>query len=73
MIKHGTRPWVYRPGRSAGRLTGNHHAQDESSKNLGFEIVSFMRQKIDRYCQDYDLNYTLLATPQKVGGSLRRY
>ena len=44
-------------------MTGKHHAQDESSRNLGVEIVSFMRQKIDRYCQDYDLNYTLLATP----------
>ncbi len=44
-------------------LTGKHHGQDETSRSLGLKIVSFMREMADRFCEEYDLNYTLLATP----------
>ncbi|MFZ5596358.1 MAG: anaerobic ribonucleoside-triphosphate reductase [Bacillota bacterium] len=44
-------------------LTGRHHGQSEESLRLGHEIVSLMRRKIDEACEEYDLNYTLLATP----------
>lgn len=44
-------------------LTGTHHGENEESQVLGEEIVAFMRDKIDRACEKYDLNYTLLATP----------
>lgn len=44
-------------------LTGRHHGQDENSRALGVEIVRFMRQLVDRFADEYDLNYTLLATP----------
>ena len=44
-------------------LTGKHHGQDENSRKIGVEIVTFMRTLADRYSEEYDLNYTLLATP----------
>lgn len=44
-------------------LTGKHHGQDPSSQRLGLEIVSFMRKMVDGFADEYDLNYTLLATP----------
>ncbi|MBE3587730.1 MAG: anaerobic ribonucleoside-triphosphate reductase [Thermoanaerobacteraceae bacterium] len=44
-------------------LTGRHHGQSEESQALGQEIVAFMRRRIDEACEEYDLNYTLLATP----------
>jgi anaerobic ribonucleoside-triphosphate reductase len=44
-------------------LTGTHHGQDPSAQRLGLEIVSFMRTMVDNFAEEYDLNYTLLATP----------
>lgn len=44
-------------------LTGAHHGENNESQKLGLEIVAFMRKKIDEACEEYDLNYTLLATP----------
>ncbi len=44
-------------------LTGSHHGQDAHARQLGLEIVRFMRRVIDRCAEEYDLNYTLLATP----------
>ncbi|HYH04501.1 MAG TPA: anaerobic ribonucleoside-triphosphate reductase [Bacillota bacterium] len=44
-------------------LTGKHHGQDPASQRLGLEIISFMRKLVDSFADEYDLNYTLLATP----------
>ncbi len=44
-------------------LTGKHHGESAESRNLGIEIVSFMRQYLDKKSQDTHMNYTLLATP----------
>ncbi|SFR15837.1 anaerobic ribonucleoside-triphosphate reductase [Desulfoscipio geothermicus] len=44
-------------------LTGKHHGQDKDAQALGREIVARLRQRIDEACEEYDLNYTLLATP----------
>ncbi len=44
-------------------LTGKHHGQSPESKNLGLEIVGFMRDYLDRLSEERKLNYTLLATP----------
>lgn len=44
-------------------LTGSHHGQDPQAQRLGLEIVSFMRKLADDFAEEYDLNYTLLATP----------
>jgi len=44
-------------------LTGYHHGENEETQIMGEEIVAFMRDKLDRAAEHYDLNYTLLATP----------
>jgi ribonucleoside-triphosphate reductase len=44
-------------------LTGRHHGQSGEAQALGQEVLAFMRKKIDDACAEYDLNYTLLATP----------
>ncbi|MCF8010616.1 MAG: anaerobic ribonucleoside-triphosphate reductase [Clostridiales bacterium] len=44
-------------------LMGKHHAQSEEAQKLGLEIVAHMRKRIDEACENYDLNYTFLATP----------
>ncbi|MGI6168100.1 MAG: anaerobic ribonucleoside triphosphate reductase [Christensenellales bacterium] len=44
-------------------LTGKHHGESMESRNLGLEIVSFMRDYLDRLSEETQMNYTLLATP----------
>ena len=44
-------------------LIGKHHGMDQAAHQLGQEIIAFMRAKIDALADQYDLNYTLLATP----------
>jgi ribonucleoside-triphosphate reductase len=44
-------------------LTGSHHGESEEAQVLGEEIVAFMRTKMDKAAERYNLNYTLLATP----------
>jgi ribonucleoside-triphosphate reductase len=44
-------------------LTGQHHGESEESQALGEEVVAFMRNKVDKAAEKYNLNYTLLATP----------
>ena len=44
-------------------LTGAHHGASEDARQLGYEIVGFMRRKVDQLAEEYDLNFTLLATP----------
>jgi ribonucleoside-triphosphate reductase (formate) len=44
-------------------LTGNHHAQSADAQRLGLEIIGFMRQITDYFSEQYNLNFTLLATP----------
>jgi ribonucleoside-triphosphate reductase len=44
-------------------LIGSHHGESEKAKNLGLEIVSFMRDYTDDKSKETGLNYSLLATP----------
>lgn len=44
-------------------LAGSHHGEDNAAHRLGLEIVSYMRRRVDEFCDEYDLNFTLLATP----------
>ncbi|TEB17981.1 Anaerobic ribonucleoside-triphosphate reductase [Pelotomaculum sp. FP] len=63
-IKHGTLSLGFIGlAEALTALTGRHHGQSEESQALGLEIVAFMRQKIDEAAAEFDLNYTLLATP----------
>ncbi|MBS6395674.1 MAG: anaerobic ribonucleoside triphosphate reductase [Clostridiales bacterium] len=44
-------------------LTGKHHGESEESRKLGYEIISHMRDFVDKKSQETGLNFTLLATP----------
>ena len=44
-------------------LTGKHHAESEESQRLGLQIISFMRDRVNVYCEQYQHNYSVLATP----------
>jgi ribonucleoside-triphosphate reductase len=44
-------------------LTGSHQGQSAEAQALGLETITFMRKMADHFSDQYDLNYTLLATP----------
>ena len=44
-------------------LIGEHHGESEKAQNLGLEIITYMRRKMDETSKARGLNYTLLATP----------
>lgn len=64
VIKHGTLSIGFIGlAETLTALTGKHHGEDAAVQRLGLEIVSFMRRLADNFANEYDLNYTLLATP----------
>ncbi|MDR0249486.1 MAG: anaerobic ribonucleoside triphosphate reductase [Oscillospiraceae bacterium] len=44
-------------------LTGAHHGESGRSRELGLEIVGYMRRYLDELSEAQRMNYTLLATP----------
>lgn len=63
-IKHGTLSVGFIGlAETLTALTGRHHGEDEDAQALGQEIVTFMRSLVDRAGEQYNLNYTFLATP----------
>ena len=44
-------------------LTGEHHGQSEKAQNLGIDIISHMRERMDREAEKTKLNFSLIATP----------
>ena len=44
-------------------LIGEHHGESEKAQKLGIEIVKHIREKCDEYTEEYNLNFTCLATP----------
>ncbi len=44
-------------------LIGKHHGESEEAQKLGLKIIGFMRNKIDEYAKEYNLNFSLIATP----------
>ncbi len=44
-------------------LTGKHHGESDTSQNLGLEIISHMRERMDKASDKYNLNFSLIATP----------
>ena len=44
-------------------LTGKHHGEDETSRELGLSIVRRMRERMNEESEATGLNFTLIATP----------
>ncbi|AND83360.1 anaerobic ribonucleoside-triphosphate reductase [Clostridium tyrobutyricum] len=44
-------------------LTGKHHGQSKESRELGFKIISYIRNYTDKLTEDTHLNWSCYATP----------
>ncbi len=44
-------------------LTGHHHGESEEAQKLGLRIVSHMRDRANEFCDRYQHNFSILATP----------
>lgn len=44
-------------------LTGKHHGESKESQKLGLKIVTYMRDKVNEFSEQYKHNYSVLATP----------
>lgn len=64
VLKHGTMSIGFTGlAECLKALTGKHHGESEEAQELGLKIISFMREKCDRYSEKYNLNFCLAATP----------
>ena len=44
-------------------LVGKHHGESEEAQELGLKIIGYMRQRVNDFCDRYQHNYSVLATP----------
>ncbi len=44
-------------------LVGKHHGESNEAQELGIKIVSHMRSRVNEYCENYQHNFSVLATP----------
>lgn len=44
-------------------LTGKHHGESDSSQQLGLRIIEHFRNRANHYSDEYQHNYSVLATP----------
>lgn len=44
-------------------LIGKHHGESDEAQQLGLKIITYMRDKINIFCEQYKHNYSVLATP----------
>jgi ribonucleoside-triphosphate reductase len=64
VIKHGTLTIGFIGlGETLQALIGKHHGEDREAQELGLKIVSHMAKRIEQFAEEFDLNFTLVATP----------
>ena len=64
VIKHGTLSVGFIGlAETLKALIGTHHGESEEARQLGIEIVTAMRKKLDKEAKETGLNFSLLATP----------
>ena len=44
-------------------LIGKHHGESDEAQKLGIRIVTYMRDRVNDFCERYHHNYSVLATP----------
>ena len=44
-------------------LIGKHHGESPEAQELGLRIISYMRQRVNDFSEQYQHNYSVLATP----------
>jgi ribonucleoside-triphosphate reductase len=64
VIKHGTLTVGFIGlGETLQALIGKHQGEDREAQELGLKIVSHMAKRMDQFAEEFDLNFTLVATP----------
>lgn len=64
VIKHGTLSIGFIGlAETLKALIGSHHGESEEAKELGYKIISHMRDRMDQESEKTKLNFSLLATP----------
>ncbi len=64
VIKHGTLAVGFIGlAEALHLLAGKHHGEDKEALALALKIADHIRRRIDSYAEEYDLNFTLVATP----------
>ena len=55
-------------------LTGKHHGESDESQELGLKIITYMRDRVVEFCDRYQHNYSVLATPAEgLSGRFTKY
>ena len=55
-------------------LVGKHHGESDESQELGLKIISYMRDRIKDFSEQYQHNYSVLATPAEgVAGRFTKF
>jgi ribonucleoside-triphosphate reductase len=44
-------------------LIGRHHGESKKAQELGLKIITYMRDRANGFCDQYQHNYSILATP----------
>ena len=44
-------------------LIGKHHGESEEAQELGLKIITYMRDRVNEFCNRFHHNYSVLATP----------
>ena len=44
-------------------LIGQHHGESQEAQELGLRIITYMRDQVQKFCEKYQHNYSVLATP----------
>lgn len=64
VIKHGTLTVGFIGlAETLQALIGKHHGEDREAQEMGLKIVSHMAKRMDQFAEEFDLNFTLVATP----------
>jgi ribonucleoside-triphosphate reductase len=55
-------------------LLGKHHGESKEAQELGIKIVSFIREKCDKFKEKYKMNFSCYATPAEgLSGKFCKY
>ena len=64
VLKHGTLTCGFIGlAETLKALIGVHHGEDDAAQELGLKIISHMRKRMDAASKQYQLNFSLIATP----------
>jgi ribonucleoside-triphosphate reductase len=44
-------------------LIGKHHGEDREAQELGLKIISHIAKRMEQFSEEFDLNFTVVATP----------